>query len=91
MSTHWSCVDCGGGKDARDILEAIVTLADAALGTTLDAALHTLILVRVGRCATNVKESPLSRSDHCDKINDALNHAINNEWVECFTDLDHGH
>ena len=91
MSEHWSCVDCGGGKDARDILEHIVKLADAALGTTLDAAVHTVILVRVGRCATNEKESGLSNDEHCNKLRDALNHALANQWDEILTDLSHGH
>ena len=91
MSSHWSCVDCGGGNEARDILKAIVTLADAALGTTLDSGLHTLILVRVGRCAINEKESPLGKNEHCALLTAALAHAQANEWFECFSDLGHGH
>ena len=87
MSEHWSCVDCGEGKDARDILEQIAKLVVAGAPPELS----TIILAAIGRCATNVIESKLSLEHHCAKLVDALNHAQKGEWLQCYGDLTHGH
>ncbi len=87
----WPNVECKG-KTALYLLTGIVKLADVALSEkTLDAALHTAILSKVARCATNQPETKRNENKHCEALKAAFDKAADSKWLDCLKQLRHGH
>jgi len=85
---NWPDTDCPGypGKTARDLLETIITLAQA------DAAYNfTEILNLSFKCLLNTPGGPPDNHVHCTHVESAFFFAQNGVWFKVAEELNHGH
>ncbi|MHC4931723.1 MAG: hypothetical protein ACYTGV_05985 [Planctomycetota bacterium] len=83
----WPCVDCASyGQRPVDMLAKILNLA-----ATDPTAPLPVVAYFVAKCLQHpdTTVSCPSLNDHCDKVNEALGHAMGGAWGLCIDALDH--